>query len=167
VLELDGAREVAVEFHSLSKTYNMTGWRLGWVAGSRAVVAALSRVKTFMDTGAFLAVQAAGVAALESWESWVPGNVATFRRRRDAAVSGLAAAGFDVVPPRATMYVWVPVPGRGSSEVFARTALEERGVVVLPGSALGPGGEGFFRIALTVPEARLVLAAERLADLLQ
>lgn len=167
VLELDGAREVAVEFHSLSKTYNMTGWRLGWAAGSRELVGALSRVKTFMDTGVFLGVQAAGVAALESWDVWVPGNVATFQRRRDAAVEGLRRAGFDVEAPRATMYLWVPVPGGGAAQPFARRALDEEGVIVLPGSALGSGGEGFFRIALTVPEVRLEEAARRLGRLLR
>ena len=165
VLELEGAREVAVEFHSFSKTYNMTGWRLGWAAGSRKLIGALSRVKSFMDTGVYLGIQAAGVAALESWASWVPGNVATFQRRRDAAVEGLRSAGFEVSVPRATMYLWVPVPGGEPSEAFARRALEQEGVVVLPGGALGAGGEGFFRIALTVPEARLREAAGRLERL--
>jgi LL-diaminopimelate aminotransferase len=167
VLEIDGAREVAIEFHSVSKTYNMTGWRLGWAAGASPVVAALAKVKTFMDTGAFLAVQAAGVAALESWERWVPGNVAEFQRRRDAGVEALRTAGFDVDVPRATMYLWVAVPRGTKSESFAHRALEEQGVAILPGTALGRGGEGYVRLALTVPPERLREAAERLGHLLR
>jgi LL-diaminopimelate aminotransferase len=166
VLELDGARDVTIEFHSLSKTYNMTGWRLGWAVGNRGLVGALSKVKTFMDTGQYLGIQAAGVAALSCWETWVPGNVRAFEARRDAAVRALCATGFPVTPPRATMYVWVPVPDGGASEAFARRALEEEGVIVLPGSALGRGGEGYFRIALTQAEARLEEAAERLGRLI-
>ena len=161
ILEVPGARDVAVEFHSFSKTYNMTGWRVGWVVGNADIVAALQRVKTFIDTGHFMAVQAGARAALASHESWVPGNVETFRRRRDAAVAALRAAGFEADPPRATLYLWVPVPG-GDSEAFALRALREEGIVVMPGAALGAGGEGFFRIALTSEEGRLEEAAERL-----
>ncbi|MDZ7779418.1 MAG: aminotransferase class I/II-fold pyridoxal phosphate-dependent enzyme [Gemmatimonadota bacterium] len=167
VLEFDGAGEVALEFHSLSKTYNMTGWRLGWAVGRPELIAALQTVKTFVDTGQFLAVQAAGAAALDAWDTWVPGNVATFQRRRDALVEALRRAGFDVALPRATMYVWVPLPeGIGSSEEFARQALEEQGVMVLPGATLGKGGEGFFRAALTASEDRLAEAGRRLGALL-
>ena len=166
ILEFDGARDVAVEFHSLSKTYNMTGWRLGWAVGNRDVIAALSKVKSFMDTGQFLGIQAAGVAALESWEEWVPGNIMTFERRRDVAVRGLREVGFDATVPKATMYLWVPVPGSESSEAFATRALEQEGVIVLPGGALGGGGEGFFRIALTVGEERMMEATERLGRIL-
>jgi LL-diaminopimelate aminotransferase len=164
ILEIEGAGEVAIEFHSFSKTYNMTGWRLGWAAGGAEVIAALNRVKTFVDTGVFKAVQAAGVAALDAWESWVPGNVEVFRRRRDAAVGALRRSGFDVETPRASMYLWVPVPG-GDSEAFALRALEQEGVVILPGAALGAGGEGYFRVALTVEESRLIEAVERLGRL--
>ncbi len=162
VLQFQGARDVAVEFHSLSKTYNMTGWRLGWVAGNPEVVGALSRVKTFVDTGVFLGVQAAGVAALGCWDEWVPRNVEVFQGRRDRAVAALRAAGFEVTEPRATMYVWVPVPRGEGSRDFARRCLDEQGVMVLPGVGLGEGGEGFFRIALTVPDHRLEEAAARL-----
>jgi LL-diaminopimelate aminotransferase len=163
ILEIPGAMDVAVEFHSLSKTYNMTGWRLGWVAGNGELIAALSRAKTFLDTGVFKAVQAAGLAALRSYDEWVPGNVAVFQRRRDAAVEAFGAAGFDVRAPSATMYLWIPVPGQLPSRDFTRMALERTGVIVLPGAALGEGGEGFFRVALTVPEARLREAAGRLS----
>ena len=164
-LQADGAKDVGIEFHSLSKTYNMTGWRLGWVAGNRETIVALSKVKSFMDTGQFLGVQAAGVAALESWEEWVPSNVATFKRRRDAAVRGLSEAGFDAALPKATMYVWVSVPGGESSQAFSTRALEQEGVIVMPGGALGAGGEGFFRIALTVTEERMLEATQRLGRL--
>ena len=167
VLEFEGARDVAVEFHSMSKTYNMTGWRLGWVAGNAEVIARLSRVKTFMDTGVFKGVQAAGVAALESRGGWVEQNVEVFRRRRDAALEALRHAGFTPPTPRATMYLWVPVPGDMLSLEFARRAFEDEGVVVVPGSGLGAGGEGFFRIALTVPAERLQQAAERLGRLIR
>jgi LL-diaminopimelate aminotransferase len=165
VLELDGARDVAIEFHSFSKTYNMTGWRLGWAVGNPQLIAALSKVKTFVDTGGYLGIQAAGIAALESWREWVPKNVATFQRRRDAAVRAFQRAGFAAECPKATMYLWIPVPGGEGSEAFARRALEQAGVIVLAGAALGKGGEGYFRIALTVPEARIEEAAARLGGL--
>lgn len=166
ILEFEGARDVAIEFHSLSKTYNMTGWRLAWAAGNPALIAGLSRVKSFVDTGAFLGVQAAGVAALESWDTWVPGNVAVFQSRRDRAVAALRRVGYEVVSPQATMYLWIPVPGGEPSRDFARRCLDQEGVMVLPGAGLGDGGEGFFRIALTVPEDRLEDAATRLGRLL-
>ncbi len=167
ILELEGARDVALEFHSFSKTYNMTGWRLGWVAGGAELIESLSKVKTFVDTGVFKAVQAAGVAALDAYDEWVPGNVARFERRRDVAVESLRAAGFEVTVPKATMYLWVPVPGGEPSLEFAERALEEQGVVVMPGQALGAGGEGFFRVALTVDEERIREAAGRLGRLIQ
>lgn len=165
ILDIDGARDVAVEFHSFSKTYNMTGWRIGWAAGGADAIAALSRVKSFVDTGQFLPVQAAAVAALESYDEWVPGNVAEFQSRRDALVAALKEGGLDAPSPAASMYLWVPVPG-GVSEPFARRALMDQGVVIMPGSALGAGGEGFFRAALTQPPERLREAAGRLAALL-
>lgn len=166
ILEVEGAREVAVEFHSFSKTYNMTGWRIAWAAGSAGAIAALSRIKAFVDTGQFLAVQAGARAALDSYGDWVPGNIATFQERRDALVKALCAEGFEAKPPRATMYLWLPVPGGESSESFARRALLEEGVVVMAGAALGAGGEGFFRLALTQPPDRLREAAKRLGRLL-
>ena len=169
ILEIEGAREVALEFHSMSKTYNMTGWRMGWAAGAAHLVSALSRVKTFVDTGASLLVQAAAQAALTTYDDWVPENIERFRERRDAAAAALRSAGFDVTVPRATMYLWIPIPGAGprlTSEVFARRALTETGVVIMPGSALGAGGEGYFRLALTQPRQRLVEAARRLSRLL-
>lgn len=167
ILEIEGAREIAVEFHSFSKTYNMTGWRIGWAAGSAEVIAALARVKSFVDTGQFLAVQAAARAALETSAEWVPGNVAEFQARRDAAVAALRDAGFDATPPRATMYLWVPVPAGFDSETLARQALLQEGVVIMPGAALGAGGQGFFRVALTRGADVLQEAARRLARVLE
>lgn len=166
IFEIEGAREVSLEMHSFSKTFNMTGWRIGWAAGNAELVGALARVKSFVDTGAFLGIQAAGAAALRAWEEWVPGNIQVFQRRRDAAVTALAAQGFDVKSPRATMYLWIPIPTEETGLAFCKRALEEEGVIVLPGSSMGEGGEGFFRIALTTSEARLQEAAERLGHLL-
>jgi LL-diaminopimelate aminotransferase len=162
IFEIDGALDVAIEFHSFSKTYNMTGWRIGWAAGSADAISALSRVKAFVDTGQFLGIQAAAKAALENAEAWVPGNVAAFQERRDALIVALRAHDFTVESPKAAMYVWLPVRGE-PSEIFARRALLEEGVVVLPGAALGKGGDGFVRIALTQPPQRLEEAASRLA----
>ena len=166
IFQIPGAREIAVEFHSFSKTYNMTGWRIGWAAGNREVIAALAKVKSFVDTGQFMVVQSAAKAALESYDSWVPQNVAAFQERRDAMVAALRRAGFEAETPKATMYIWARVPKGTNSEPFARRALLEQGVVLMPGAALGAGGEGFFRIALTRSPARLAEAAERLAKLL-
>ncbi|MDQ3521697.1 MAG: aminotransferase class I/II-fold pyridoxal phosphate-dependent enzyme [Gemmatimonadota bacterium] len=167
ILEIPGASEVAIEFHSLSKTYNMTGWRIAWAAGAPELISALTRVKSFSDTGLPFFLQHAAVAALRSHASWVPQNVEVFRRRRDAAVETLREVGFDVQMPCATMYVWVPLPEGEASEPFARRLLLEQGVAVLPGKSLGAGGEGFLRIALTCTEERIREAAQRIGRVLQ
>jgi len=166
IFEIEGAWDVAVEFHSLSKTFCMTGWRLGWAVGRSEVIAALARVKNYVDTGAFLAIQAAGAAVLPQAESLARDYVAGFKERRDAMLPVLRAQGFEPETPEATMYVWVPLPEGVASAAFARRALEEAGVVTLAGSGFGAGGEGFFRIALTVAAPRLVEAAERLGRVL-
>jgi LL-diaminopimelate aminotransferase len=167
IFQIPGAREVAIEFHSMSKSYNMTGWRVAWAAGDPKLIAALQKVKSFADTGVPLTIQYAALAALRSSAEWLPGNVEIFRRRRDATLRALREVGFDIRPPLASMYVWVPLPdGEDSAERFARRLLIEEGVAVLPGSAMGAGGEGFFRIALTVPELRLREAADRIGRLL-
>ncbi len=142
----------------------MTGWRVGFAAGRAELIGALTRVKSYVDTGPFLAVQKAGAAALEHGEELVAPIRAELQRRRDAAVAALTQAGFKVEPPKAAMYLWVPLPAGTSSASFAKQALEENGVVVLPGSAFGPAGEGFFRIALTVGADRLEAAAVRLGE---
>jgi LL-diaminopimelate aminotransferase len=166
IFEIDGAKEVSLEMHSFSKTFNMTGWRLGWAAGNSELIGALARIKSFVDTGVFLGIQAAGAAALRAWEEWVPSNIRVFQDRRDAAVAALNAEGFQVASPKATMYLWIPVPTQEKGIDFCRRALEQEGVIILPGSSMGEGGEGFFRIALTTSEVRLQEAARRLGRLL-
>ncbi|HEY2943874.1 MAG TPA: aminotransferase class I/II-fold pyridoxal phosphate-dependent enzyme [Vicinamibacteria bacterium] len=166
ILEIAGAGEVAIEFHSLSKTYNMTGWRCGWAVARPEIASALARVKSLVDTGSFLAVQAAGAAALQSWAEFVPGNVAVFKARRDAAVAAFRRAGFECEVPRATMYLWLRVPSGLTSGDFAERLLMEEGVLVMPGSAFGDAGEGFFRLSFVTSEARIAEAARRAARLL-
>ena len=166
IFEIPGAMDVAVEFHSLSKSFCMTGWRLGWAAGRPDRISALARVKNYVDTGAFLPVQAAGAEVLKHAERLAAGYAAQFRERRDAILPALKANGFEVESPRATMYLWVPLPEGLSSAAFQKRALEDDGVVTLPGSAFGAGAEGFFRIALTVPSPRLIEATERLGKVL-
>ncbi len=162
IFEIEGARDVAVEFFSLSKTFSMTGWRLGWAAGRPELIAALTKVKSYVDTGPFLALQRAAVVALDRAEEFAAPVRAGLAERRDACVAALREAGFDVVPPLAAMYLWVPLPAGVESLPFARRALEEEGVAVLGGRAFGPAGEGFFRIALTAPPGRLREAVARL-----
>src|SRR6266550_2744428 len=161
IFEIDGAREIAIEFHSISKTYNMTGWRCGWAAGRAELVGALAQVKTFVDTGNFMAVQAAAAAALDNWATFVPGNVNTFRERRDAAVEAFRANGFECDTPKATMYLWIRLPEHITSAEFAQFLIDEEGVVVMPGSNFGVGGEGFFRVSFVTSPARIREAAAR------
>ena len=166
IFQIDGARDVAIEFHSLSKTYNMTGWRCGWAVAKPEIASTLLKVKSFVDTGQFMAIQAAGAAALESWAEFVPKNVAIFQARRDAAVSSFRAAGFECEVPRATMYLWIKLPEGIASATFAERLLEEQGVVVMAGSSFGAGGEGFFRISFIQSPARIAEAAQRAGALL-
>jgi LL-diaminopimelate aminotransferase len=162
IFEIPDSREVAIEFFSLSKSFSMTGWRLGFAAGRPELIGALTRVKSYVDTGPFLAVQHAGAAALDRAEELVVPIRTELQRRRDAAVTALRAAGFSLESPKAAMYLWIALPAGVASADFATRALEETGALVLPGSAFGPAGEGFFRIALTVGAERLRTAAERL-----
>ena len=166
ILEIPGAMDVAVEFHSLSKSFCMTGWRLAWAVGRRDRIAALARVKNFVDTGAFLAVQAAGAAVLADAERLIPPYVTQFRERRDAVLPALRAQGFTPETPRATMYVWVPLPPGVSSFDFQRRALEGAGVVTLPARAFGLLADDYFRIALATRTERLLQATERLGKVL-
>ena len=166
IFEIPGAREVAVEYLSLSKSYSMTGWRLGYAVGNPTLIGALTRVKSYVDTGPFLAIQKAGCVALERSEEFVAPLRAEFQRRRDAGVTALRAAGLTVESPKAAMYLWVALPKGVKSQPFARRAMEEVGAIVLPGAAFGPAGEGFFRIALTVSSERLAEGIGRLGTVL-
>jgi LL-diaminopimelate aminotransferase len=167
IFEIKGARDVAIEFHSMSKTYNMTGWRCGWACGKQEFVGALAKVKSFIDTGTFMAVQAAAATALDKCADWIPTNVAAFKERRDAAVEAFSAAGFPVAPPKATMYIWCPLPKNIPSAVFGERLLQDEGVIVLPGSLFGPGGEGFFRVSFVTSPDRLREAATRAGRVLK
>jgi len=167
IFDTAGADDVALEFFSLSKSYSMTGWRLGFAAGRAELIGALTRVKSYVDTGPFLAVQKAGIAALDNSEKLVAPIRAELQQRRDVAVAALRDCGFEAEAPKAAMYLWIPLPAGMPSAVFARHAIEKAGVVVLPGSAFGPAGEGFFRIALTVGADRLRAGAERLGGVLE
>ncbi len=161
IFEVDGARDVAIEFHSMSKSYNMTGWRCGWAVGAKELVSPLAKVKLFVDTGAFMAVQAASAAALDVHDEFVPRNVEVFKERRDAAVQAFRENGFEVEAPKGTMYLWIPLPEHVTSAEFAESLMEDEGVIVLPGSSFGEGGEGFFRVSFVVSPARLREAASR------
>jgi LL-diaminopimelate aminotransferase len=162
VLQAPGAMECAVEFHSLSKTFNMTGWRIGWVAGAPEAIEAVKRLKTNIDSGIFDAVQRAGIAALEGPVDFLERTVDTYRRRRDLLCDGLKSMGIVVEPPRGSIYVWVPVPEGHTSESFTTYLLDEADLVVAPGNGYGPTGEGFVRFSLTLPDDRLEEGVERL-----
>lgn len=166
IFEVPGARDVAIEFLSLSKSYSMTGWRCGFAVGRKELIAILTRVKSYTDTGPWLAIQKAGIVALDRSEEFVRPFVAEMQRRRDAALTVLRGDGFDVSTPKGAMYLWVPLPKEIPSAPFTRRVLEESGVVLLPGSGFGPAGEGFFRIALTVPPARLAEGIARVGKAL-
>ncbi len=161
-LQLKGAKEVGVEFHSLSKTYNMTGWRLGWVCGHPKIVEGIGIVKSNIDSGVFQAVQLAGIAALKLGNSFLIETHRIYQERRDLLCEGLLKIGWKVTPPKSTFYLWTPVPQGKKSAPFARELLEKRHIVVTPGIGFGPSGEGYVRFALTVPVERIRAALSRL-----
>ncbi|RJX33943.1 MAG: LL-diaminopimelate aminotransferase [Desulfarculus sp.] len=164
-LQAPGAKEVGIEFHSLSKTYNMTGWRLGMAVGNATLVGGLSQVKSQIDSGAFDAVQLAGITALEADQSCVEELRLMYQQRRDVLVAGLQKLGLEVEPPKATFYVWCAVPPGVSSAEFTMKLLSQAGVVSTPGNGFGAAGEGYVRFALTVDKERMAEAVERLAKL--
>jgi LL-diaminopimelate aminotransferase len=162
-LATEGAKDVGVEIFSLSKGWNMTGWRIGWVAGNADVVEQFRRLKTNLDSGMFDALQLAGAAALTEARGYPAEMSAIYRRRRDLMIDALAGIGLLADPPQATPYIWVRVPDEHTSETFTELVLEEAGVVVSPGPSFGPSGEGYVRISLTVADERLEEAAARIA----
>jgi LL-diaminopimelate aminotransferase len=161
-LQAEGAMECAVEFHSLSKTYNMTGWRVGWVSGNPDAIEAIKRLKTNIDSGVFDAVQRAGIAALQGPQEPLRETIERYRHRRDLLCDGLKSMGVAVDPPKGSIYVWVPVPDGHTSESFTTFLLDEADIVVAPGNGYGPSGEGFVRFSLTVGDDRLEEGVERL-----
>ena len=155
ILELPGAKKRCIEFHSLSKTYNMTGWRIGFAVGNPELVAGIGKVKTNVDSGVFQAVQGAGIEALASGDDVTDAIRRIYRERRDILVPGLRGLGMDPVEPRATFYVWIPVPKGYTSASFCSHLLEEAGIVTTPGNGFGKSGEGYIRIALTKEKGRI------------
>jgi LL-diaminopimelate aminotransferase len=166
VLEVDGAKEVAVELHSFSKTFNMTGWRIGWACGSPEAIEALGRLKTNLDSGVFDAIQRAAIAGLEGSWDFLESQIGIFARRRDKAVAGLRKAGLEAPTPKGSFYLWVPVPEGETGEGFATKLLDEAAVVVAPGTGYGEFGEGFVRFSLTLADERLEEGIDRIAKIL-
>ena len=162
ILELPGAKKRCIEFHSLSKTYNMTGWRIGFAVGNADLVAGIGKVKTNVDSGVFQAVQGAGIAALESGDEVTDAIRKTYQDRRDVLVPGLRRLGLDPVEPLATFYVWIPVPKGYTSASCSAHLLERAGIVTTPGNGFGKGGEGYIRIALTKEKGKLREALSRM-----
>jgi len=165
-LDLDGAKEVGVEMHSLSKTYNMTGWRIGFAVGNRDVIAGLGKIKTNLDSGVFQAIQEASVTALETDDRILAGIRNTYQERRDVLYNGLKGLGMKVIKPKATFYLWTKVPEGFDSSAFVAHLLEKAGVLGTPGNGFGAPGEGYIRFALTVPVARMKEAVERIGKAL-
>jgi len=165
ILQVEGARDVALEFNSLSKTYNMAGWRIAMAVGSPVAVEALARTKTQIDSGIFRAIQDAGVVALTGDQSWIEGRNEIYRERRDLILETLPGVGLKAERPLASLYVWATLPEGTSSVDFARLLLEEAGISVAPGIAFGAYGEGYIRLSLGMSTARIREAMERLKRL--
>ena len=161
-LEVEGAKEVGIEFHSLSKTYNMTGWRLGFAVGNKEAISALSIIKTNIDSGVFKAIQQAGIEALTGPQDNIEKMNSIYTSRRNVVINGLNQLGWNLKPTKATFYIWIPTLNKMKSVDFANLLLEKAGIIVTPGIGYGEYGEGYVRIALTVEEKRLEEAIERM-----
>jgi len=164
VLEVPGAKDVTIEFHSLSKTYNMTGWRIGLAAGNREAIQALATIKSNIDSGAFKAIQFAGITALTAPQDCVAKNNKVFEERAYTLVAGLNSLGWQLPRPQATFYLWVPVPNGETSASFAEKLLDKCGILIVPGSGYGPSGEGYVRFAITIPKERILAAVQRMKE---
>jgi len=162
IFEVEGAKDIAIEFHSLSKTFNMTGWRIGFACGRADLVAALAKVKSNMDSGVFFAIQRAGCAAFENYDRHIARTMKVYAERRDYLVDALRSFGWDVEKPKATFYVWFKVPPRYTSALFARELLDRCDIVATPGNGFGRHGEGYIRMALTVDKKRIKEAVNRI-----
>jgi LL-diaminopimelate aminotransferase len=163
-LEVEGAKEVGIEFNSLSKPFNMTGWRIAWAVGRKDVIEALGRIKSNIDSGVFQAVQYAAIEALKNPEESVEKMKKIYKDRRDVVVKGLNSMGWNLEMPKGSFYVWAPVPKGYTSSEFAELVLEKAGVIVTPGNGYGKHGEGYFRIALTVEKERAQEALNRMQE---
>jgi len=170
ILEVPGAKEVAVELYSLTKGHSMAGWRVGFMAGNQEVVAALAKLKSYLDYGTFQPIQIAAAAALNQADGFVEEVNETYRSRRDALVNGLAEVGWKMNRPRGTMFTWAPIPGpyeELDSIEFSIHLLEQSGVAVSPGLGFGQSGQGFVRFALVEDQTRIELAVDRIGDVLK
>ncbi len=165
-MEIDGAKEVGIEFHSLSKTYNMTGWRIGFAVGNSKVIAGLGKIKSNLDSGVFQAVQEASIVALETDDKILADIRKIYQERRDVLYSGLIGLGMSVTKPEASFYLWARVPKGYDSASFVAHLLEKAGVLGTPGNGFGAPGEGYIRFALTVPSERIKEAVERIRKIL-
>jgi LL-diaminopimelate aminotransferase len=163
-LQADGARDVGIEFHSLSKSYNMTGWRIGMAVGNPDLINALMRVKSNIDSGIPQAIQLMAIAALNGPQDCIPEHNAIYQRRRDRLVEALRAAGMRVEPPKGSLYVWAHVPDGFTSAEFAGRLIDEIGVVVTPGTGYGKQGEGYVRLSITTADERVEEGARRLLE---
>ena len=163
LFQLDGGKDCGIEFHSLSKTFNMTGWRIGWAAGNKDLIAALAAIKSNADSGQFMALQKASAVALDQGDDESKKIREMYKKRRDAFVSAMQKAGLQAEKMPATFYQWTPVPGKRTSVEFITLLLEKANVVTTPGNGFGPSGEGYFRVALTQTEERIREACERIA----
>ena len=162
VLQVPNGKDCAIEFHSASKSYNMTGWRVGFVVGNSLGIQGLARVKSNVDSGVFRAIQKAVITALETPRTEIEKVTAVYQRRRDLIVEGLRSLGWEITPPKATLYVWVRVPSGYTSQEFTNLLLDQCGIIVPPGNGYGASGEGYFRIALTISEAKIKSAIDRM-----